>query len=243
MTNGSGGFVPGADDRPIWNGDPKALDGWNVFWATLRDGSIHSTLELGDSPGSDPAEAERAERAFRERVADRLTNWLQRNPQEAHCEAFRVLVATAPSKPNQIRIGLNARPTPEGCELVPSVELVQRVLREVFGVSDPSSPPTQAAVYVVDLLQPAPADRYQLFGPATSSHDDRIRALREILDAVMRRTSADFPIEVGHRLQASFLSNGKVLVGFPHRREPISTEVLDALPDLWSTAVEDPIEP
>jgi hypothetical protein len=56
---------------------------------------------------------------------------------------------------------------------------------------------------------------------------------------MLRRTSADFPIEVGHRLRISFLSNGRVRVGFPHRREPIGPEVLDAFPDLWSTAVED----
>jgi hypothetical protein len=107
--------VLGSDDRPLWKGDAKALDGWNVFWQP-------SGREVSTG-------------------ADRLTNWLQRNPKEAHSEAFRVLVATAPRKPNQTRIGFKARPTPEGCELVPSVELVQRVLREVFGVSDPPSPP------------------------------------------------------------------------------------------------------
>jgi hypothetical protein len=232
--------VPGSADRPLWRGDPEALEGWNVFWATLKQGSIHSTLEVGDHPGSDPLEAERV---FRGRVVSILQDWLESNPQEAESEAFRVLVATAPWKPNSRRIGFNVRPTPEGCERIPQVELVRRVLREVFGERDLPSP-TKEAVYVVDLLQPESAGRYQLSGPATSREEDRTRVLRAVLEALLRRTSADFPVEVGQRLRVRCLSNGKVLVSFPFppfppRREPIGPEVLDGLPDLWSAAVQD----
>src|SRR6266496_224567 len=141
-------------------------------------------------------------------------------------------------RPKSSRIGFNARPTPEGCERVPSVELVQRVLQEVFGVDDLPSP-TEEAVYVVDLLQPESAGRYQLFGLATSRPEDRTRVLRGTLEALLRRTSADFPIEVGHRLRVRSLSNGKVVVSFPQRRDQVGSDVLDALPDLWTTAVED----
>jgi hypothetical protein len=228
-------FVPGSGERPLWRGSAEALEGWNVFWATLREGSLHSTLEVGDAPGSDPLEVERV---FRGRVVSLLQNWLERNPQEAESEAFRVLVATAPWKPNSRRIGFYARPTPEGCELIPQVELVQRVLREVFGIGGLPAP-TEEAVYVVDLLQPPSAGRYQLFGPATSREDDRTRVLRGILEALLRRTSADFPIEVGHRLRVRSLSNGKVIVSFPPPGEQVGSEVLEALPDLWSTAVQD----
>ena len=235
--------MPGSADRPTWKGNAEALDGWNVFWATLKQGSLHSTLEVGDAPGSDPVEAERV---FRGRVVSLLQDWLEWNPREAESEAFRVLVATAPGKPNSCRIGFNARPTPEGCQRIPQVELVQRVLREVFGVGGLPAP-TEEAVYVVDLLLPESADRYQLFGPATSSEEDWTRVLRGILEALLRRTSADFPVEVGHRLRVRSLSNGKVSVSFPFppfppfppRSEPVGPEVLDALPDLWSAAVQD----
>ena len=228
--------MPGTADRPLWKGSAEALDGWNVFWATLKQGSLHSTLQVGDSPGSDPVEVERV---FRGRVVSLLRDWLKRNPPgDPESEAFRVLVATAPWKSNSSRIGFNVRPTPEGCERIPSVELVQRVLRKVFGVGDLPSP-TEEAVYVVDLLQPESAGRYQLFGPATSREEDRIRVLRAFLEAVLRRTSADFPIEVGHRLRVSSLSNGKVIVDFSQRREQIGSEILDALPELWSAAVQD----
>ncbi len=232
--------MPGSADRPLWRGSAEALEGWNVFWATLRQGSLHSTLEVGDAPGSDPVEVERV---FRERVVSLLRGWLDRTPPEAESEAYRVLVATAPGKPNSRRIGFNVRPTPEGCELIPQVELVQRVLREVFGERDLPAP-TEEAVYIVDLLQPESAGRYQLPGPATSSQEDRTRVLRGILEALLRRTSADFPVEVGHGLRVRSLSNGKVIVSFPFpqfapRREPIGPEILDGLPDLWSTAVQD----
>jgi hypothetical protein len=232
--------VPGSADRPTWKGDAEALDGWNVFWATLREGSIHSTLQVADAPGSDPEEAERV---FRGRVVAILTDWLERNPQDPEYEAFRVHVATAPWKPNSRRLGFNVRPTPEGCQRIPQVELVQRVLREVFGVSGLAAP-IEEAVYVVDLLLPESAGRYQLFGAATSSEEDPTRVLRGILEALLRRTSADFPVEVGQRLEVRSLSNGKVIVGFPFppfppRREPVAPEVLDALPDLWSAAVQD----
>jgi hypothetical protein len=120
----------------------------------------------------------------------------------------------------------------------PQVELVQWVLREVFGVGDLPSP-TEEAVYVVDLLQPESAGRYQLVGPATSRQEDRISVVRAILEAVLQRTSADFPIEVGHQLRVDYLSNGKAIVKFSHRREQIGSEVLDALPELWSAAVQD----
>jgi hypothetical protein len=227
--------VSGSADRPTWNGNAEAFEGWNVFWATLRDGSLHSTLQIGDPSVSDPLEAERV---FRGRVVSLLRDWLEWHSQDPESEAFRVFVATAPWKSNSRRIGFNVRPTPEGCERIPQVELVQRVLREVFGVSGLSSP-TEEAVYIVDLLLPESAGRYQLSGPATSRQEDRTRVLRGILEAVLRRTSADFPIEVGHRLQVRYLSNGKVSVNSPQRREPIGSEMLDALPDLWSTAVED----
>jgi len=123
------------------------------------------------------------------------------------------------------------------------VELVQRVLREVFGVGGLPAP-TEEAVYIVDLLQPESAGRYQLFGPATSSEEDRTRVIRAVLEALLRRTSADFPIAVGHRLRVRSLSNGKVSVSFPFPpfpplREPVRPEVLGALPDLWSAAVQD----
>jgi hypothetical protein len=118
------------------------------------------------------------------------------------------------------------------------VELVRRVLQGIFGVRDLPSP-TEDAVYVVDLLQPESAGRYQLFGPATSRHEGRIRVLHAMLERVLERTSADYPIEVGHRLQVNHLSNGRVFVEFLHRREPVGSDVLDALPDLWSAAVED----
>lgn len=120
----------------------------------------------------------------------------------------------------------------------PKVELVQRVLREVFSVGDLPSP-TEEAIYVADLSQPESAGRYQLYGPATSREEDRTRVLRGILEAVLQRTSADFPIEVGHRLQVRSLSNGKAIVNFSQRREPIGPEMLEALPDLWSAAVQD----
>ncbi len=232
--------MPGSADRPLWRGSAEALEGWNVFWATLRQGSLHSTLEVADAPGSDPVEAERV---FRGRVVSLLRGWLDRTPPEAEYEAYRVMVATAPGKPNSRRIGFNVRPTPEGCQRIPQVELVQRVLREVFGERDLPAP-TEEAVYVVDLLQSESAGRYQLFGPATSRQEDRTRVLREILEAVLRRTSADFPVEVGHGLRVCSLSNGKVIVSFPFpsfppRREPIGPEMLDGLPDLWSTAVQD----
>jgi hypothetical protein len=227
--------VPGGADRPLWRGSAEALEGWNVFWATLKEGSLHSTLQVGDSPDADPLEVEQV---FRARVVSLLRDWLERNPQEAELEAFRVLVATAPWESKSSRIGFNARPTPEGCERVPSVELVQRVLQEVFGVDDLPSP-TEEAVYVVDLLQPESAGRYQLFGLATSRPEDRTRVLRGTLEALLRRTSADFPIEVGHRLRVRSLSNGKVVVSFPQRRDQVGSDVLDALPDLWTTAVED----
>ncbi len=97
----------------------------------------------------------------------------------------------------------------------------------------------EEAVYVVDLLQPESAGRYQLFGLATSRPEDRTRVLRGTLEALLRRTSADFPIEVGHRLRVRSLSNGKVVVSFPQRRDQVGSDVLDALPDLWTTAVED----
>ena len=227
--------MSGSADRPTWEGNAEAFEGWNVFWATLREGSLHSTLQVGDPRGSDPLEAERV---FRGRVVSRLRDWLEGHPQDPESEAFRVFVATAPWKSKSSRIGFNARPTPEGCERIPQVELVQRVLREVFGVSGLPSP-TEDAVYVVDLLLPESAGRYQLFGPATSRQEDRTRAIHGILEAVLRRTSADFPIEVGHRLRVNYLSNGKAIVNFSHRREPIGPEVLDPLPDLWSTAVQD----
>jgi hypothetical protein len=140
--------VPGSADRPLWKGSADALEGWNVFWATLRQGSLHSTLEVADAPGSDPVEAERV---FRGRVVSLLRDWLEHNPPEADSESFRVLVATAPGKPKSSRIGFFARPTPEGCELIPQVELVQRVLREVFGERGLPAP-TEEAVYVVDLV-------------------------------------------------------------------------------------------
>ncbi len=120
---------------------------------------------------------------------------------------------------------------------------MQRVLREVFGVGGLPAP-TEEAVYIVDLLQPESAGRYQLFGPATSSEEDRTRVIRAVLEALLRRTSADFPIAVGHRLRVRSLSNGKVSVSFPFPpfpplREPVRPEVLGALPDLWSAAVQD----
>jgi hypothetical protein len=232
--------VPGSADRPIWRGSAEALDGWNVFWATLRQGRLHSTREVGDAPGSDPVEVERV---FRGRVVSLLRGWLEGNPPEAESEAYRVFVATAPGKPNSRRIGFNVRPTPEGCERIPQVELVQRVLREVFGERDLPAP-TEEAVYVVDLLQPESAGRYQLSGPATSTEEDRTRVLRAVLEALLRRTSADFPIEVGHRLRVRSLSNGKVIVSFPFPpfppwREPIGPEMLETLPDMWTVAVQD----
>jgi hypothetical protein len=227
--------VPGSADRPVWKGSAEALDGWNVFWATLQEGSIHSTLQLGDSSGSDPPEDERV---FRGQVVTILRGELERNPYDPESEAFRVLVATAPWNSKLIRIASYARPTPGGCERVPSVELVQRVLREVFGVDDLPSP-TEEAVYVVDLSLPESAGRYQLFGPATTRREERIRALRAVLEALLRRTSADFPIELGHRLRVNYLSNGKALVNFSQRREQIGSEVLDALPDLRSAAAQD----
>ncbi len=228
--------MPGSADRPLWKGDAEALEGWNVFSATLSEGSLHSTFQVGDSPGSDPL---KVERAFHRQVVTILRMELERNPQgETDPEVFRVLVAAAPWKPNERRIRYSARPMPEGCERIPSVELVRQVLQEVFGVRDLPSP-TEEAVYVIDLLQPESAGRYQLFGPATSRQEDRTRVLRGILEAVLRRTSADFPIEVGHRLRFRSLSNGKVIVNFSQRREPIGPEILQALPDLWSTAVQD----
>jgi hypothetical protein len=232
--------VPGSAEQPLWKGDAEALEGWNVFWATLREGRLHSTLEVADAPGCDPVEAEGA---FRGRVVSILRHWLEWNPPEADSEAYRLLVATAPGKPKSRRIGLFARPTPQGCELIPQVELVRRVLREVFGERDLAAP-TEEAVYVVDLLQPESAGRFQLSGPATGRPEDRVRVLRGILEAVLRRSSADFPVGVGQRLRVQALSNGKVIVSFPFpqlppRREPIRSEVLDGLPDLWTVAVQD----
>jgi hypothetical protein len=232
--------VSGSADRPTWEGNAQAFEGWNVFWATLKEGGLHSTLEVGDPRGSDPLEVERV---FRGQVVSMLQDWLEGHPPEAESEAFRVYVATAPWKSKPRRIGFNVRPTPEGCQRIPQVELVQRVLREVFGERDRPAP-TEEAVYVVDLLQPESAGRYQLSGPATSRQEDRTRVLRGILEALLRRTSADFPIEVGHRLGVRSLSNGKVIVSFPFpsfppRREPIGPEMLEGLPDLWSAAVQD----
>src|SRR6266536_1944359 len=84
-----GEFPVAADNRPLWRGSAEALEGWNVFWATLKEGSLHSTLQVGASPDADPLEVEQV---FRARVVSLLRDWLERNPQEAELEAFRVLV-------------------------------------------------------------------------------------------------------------------------------------------------------
>lgn len=228
--------MAGTADEPRWGGGGESLEGWNVFTATLREEGIQTTFRLGATAGPDPQEGERK---FRGQVIAILRKCLERTPQgETQPEGYRIMVATTPWKSNRSRIGLSARPMPEGCERVPEAELVQRVLQEVFGVRD-VSPPTEEAVYVVDLMQPESAGRYQLFGPATSRREDRTKVLRALLEAVLQRTSADFPIRVGHTLRAHYLSNGKVIVSFSHRREQIGSEILEALPDLWSTAVQD----
>ena len=95
--------MSGSADRPTWKDDAEVFDGWNGFWATVREGNLHSTLQIADFSGSGPLEAERV---FRGRVVAVLRDWLDGNPQEPESEAFRVIVATAPWQSNSRRIGL-----------------------------------------------------------------------------------------------------------------------------------------
>ena len=92
--------MSGSADRPTWNGNAEAFEGWNVFWATLREESIYSTLQVADRLGSEPVEVERV---FRGRVVSLLQDWLKWHSQEP--ESRRSASSWRQHHGNRIRVG------------------------------------------------------------------------------------------------------------------------------------------
>ncbi len=81
--------------------------------------------------------------------------------------------------------------------------------------------------------------RFQLSGPAVSNPEGVNKVVHAFLQYLMRRVREDFPIEHGHRLRISYLSNEEVGIAFPQRRVPVELETLNRLPNLWDAAVAD----
>jgi hypothetical protein len=228
--------MPKTPPRPSWEAYQEDLnEEWNVFTATLHDEGLQSAFKLATSTVQ--LDRSNAQEAFHKHVAALLQRWLSHSMiEETHPEAFKVLVATAPRRPPKLIFV--ARPMPEDCQRVAEVQLVQRVLREVFNIQ--ATLPLPVATYVVDLLEDeAAGQRFQLSGPAVSSSEGAKKVVHAFLKYLMRRTQEDFPIEHGHRLRLLYLSNEEVGIAFPQRRLPVEQETLDRLPSLWNAAVAD----
>ncbi len=128
--------MPRIPSQPSWEAYEEDLDEeWNMFTATLHEKGIRSAFKLASAaqPGSS-----NAQEVFSGHVAALLRRWLSGSAiEETEPEAFKVLVATARGRPH--KLVFFARPMPGDCQRVPQVQLVQRVLREVFDVH--ASPP------------------------------------------------------------------------------------------------------
>jgi hypothetical protein len=216
--------------QPPWEVD----EAWSVFTATLEESGLRHAFKLGSQPRPGPSSGRAA---FGDHVTALLQGWLSSSAiDESQPESFRVVVATAPGQPP--RLAFFARPMPEGCLRVPQGELVQRVLREVFDVE--AGHPVAVARYHVDLLEgEADGVGSRLSGVAVIDTEDTRRIVEAFLQHVLRRRREDFPIEQGHTLQISYLSDETVGITFPQRRVPVAPEILDRLPNLWDATVAD----
>lgn len=222
--------------EPAWHAYVGDLDGWSVFTATLyEEGGLQSKVELVE----DTSRAlSKAQSAFLDEVASILKKWLERSSGvegDAAQEAFSVLVATAPG--DRHRVGLMSRPRPKGCKSVPSVRLVQDVLHEILD-AQAFDRPAVVAVYVVDLMEET-GQRFSLGGSALDSSGMKAKILTAFLKALLRRSSNDFPNEVGHSIRMSYLSDGKVVTVFFQRRGSATQAIEKELSDLRSAAIED----
>jgi hypothetical protein len=218
---------------PAWQGYLESIDGWNIFRATLReDGIIRNSVQLAGSGWE-----EGAERAFLDQVASALQNWLGRSAiySSSH-EAFAVVVATAPGK--FPKVAFLGNPMPDGCRRISDVQLVQRVLYEILGIENAAQAAAEA-VYVVDLLEESSSQQFRLHGPAVERAEDRRGVLEAFVQALMARGSDDFPLEVGHTLRMTYLSDNRVGVSFPERPDPVDRATYGGLPGLRDAALED----